>query len=149
MTSTDKPSTQECNSCLLIKQTKVKCAGSLIKESRRVTDHADLCGPIRNKSHGCCVYFVPMTLGQQRSISLYLLKYLHNVERGYMDYINWIERHTRTRVGCLHTDNAAKFVVMRKHLYRLSITLITTSTHTAHSNGLMVGMKSTLLDEAR
>lgn len=111
MTIADTPCTQHCLTCVTTKHTRSGGEGKLIVEEKTATIYAVMCGPMRATLYGGSLYFLKMMVAQQRYVRVKLLNSRKNLEGYFHDYICWMERHTKMKVGRKHTKNAA--VILR------------------------------------
>lgn len=148
MTNAETTCTQDRFNCVVAKHTESSDESELTEMSKIAKIHADICGTMRTTSYDCSWYFLAMTAVQQRYVRIKLLKNREKLEGYFHEYIRWIERHTKMKVGRKYTDNAA-FFSMRRGLEKLAIRMTISSAYTPQYDGMAERMNRTLLDKAR
>lgn len=74
------------------------------------------CGTMRVLSHSGNRYFMTTTVSEQRYTRVKLLKNRENAEGYFHDYTDRIGRHTKVKVGRVHTDYDKEFLSIKKGL---------------------------------
>lgn len=144
-----KPQNVDCPTCTQTRQTKPPAIGKLIDDAQDITLYMDICGPFQKETYCGKQYFMTMTTTPHRYTNVQLMRTRDEAVQNCYDFIAWLDRNAKESVERVHTDNAKKFIEMKKTLRKVGISYTTTSAHTPESNGLAERMNRTLLDKVR
>lgn len=111
--------------------------------------HADICGRMIITLYGGSQFMLAVTVVEQRYMRVPLLKNRKNLEGYCHQYIGWIERHTKMRTWCIHTDYAVEAFEMRIGIKKWRTAMTTLSAYTPQYVGVTGRMIKALLDKAR
>lgn len=67
---------------------------------------------MKTVSYSRKTYFLAMTIAEKVCLKVHLVLNRDNVKEHFDDKIQWIERHTSMKLGCVHTNNDSKFTII-------------------------------------
>lgn len=100
-------------------------------------------------SNAGSLYFLTKITVEQRYQRIKLLCDEIGLQSHYLDYISWMERHTKMKVWPIHTGYAVVFHSTRKWLENMNIILAKSLPVKPQSNKFVEEMSHTLFENAR
>lgn len=141
-----------CTVCCEGKQTRLPFPQSSHRsESVLEVVHADVCGPMENKSIGSSRYFLLFVDDYSRMSFVYFLKNKSEVFASFKEFKNMVEKQTNSCIRTLRTDNGTEFCSneMRAFLKQSGIIHQRTNPYSPEQNGMCERFNRTIVEKAR
>ncbi|KAL4559836.1 hypothetical protein LXL04_031982 [Taraxacum kok-saghyz] len=103
---------KRCSHCLDGKQTRVSFKSSTPSRKESILDliHSDVCGPMKTRTIGGCLYFVTFIDDHSRKVWVYTLKTKDQVLEKFKQFHALVERQTGKKLKCIRTDNGGEYI---------------------------------------
>lgn len=141
-----------CDTCLKCKMTRTPFPKRSERQTR-ILDliHTDVCGPMREASHGKARYFVEFIDDYSGWCEVRFVKTKAEVFKVTTEYISLVENQKGTTVKCLQSDNGREYTSneFNEFLKRKGIARRLTVPHNPEQNGTAERRNRTLNDMAR
>lgn len=141
-----------CTVCCEGKQTKLPFPISSSRSDNILNIvHADLCGPMENKSLGQARYFLLLVDDYSRMAFVYFLKSKDETFSYFKQFKNLVENQTSTKIKILRTDNGGEFcsAQMENYLKQTGIIHQKTNPYTPQQNGLCERYNRSVVEKAK
>ncbi|KAJ0501528.1 putative RNA-directed DNA polymerase [Helianthus annuus] len=98
---------KKCSHCLAGKQRRVSFKSHPPHRRNNILDlvHSDVCGPMKTRTLGGCLYFVTFIDDHSRKVWAYTLKSKDQVLDVFKQFHALVERQTEKKLKCIRTDN--------------------------------------------
>lgn len=139
-----------CVNCIKGKQHKLPFERSTTKSSRTLElIHADLCGPMEEKSLGGASYYLLIKDDYSHYRAVYFLKDKSQVCEKIKHFITFAEKETGNTVEKLRTDRGTEFFRLKNFLEEKGIKHETSVSYTPQQNGKIEREMRTVSEAAR
>lgn len=141
-----------CSTCMKGKLYALPFTNSSIKSSKRLhIVHADVCGPMRERSKGRALYFVTFTDDYTRWCEVHFIKRKNEVLKAFKEFKAHAENLCGEKIKFLQSDNGREFCngEFDAYLQREGIRRRLTTPYTPQQNGVAERKNRTLIDMAR
>lgn len=142
----------ECTVCVKGKMTRTPFP----RKSERSTNlleiiHSDVCGPMRQESHGGAKYFVEFIDDNSRWCEVRFVRSKDEVMKETKEFITLVENQKQGKVKCLQSDNGTEYLSneFTRYLKEKGITRRLTVPYNPEQNGVAERKNRSLLDTAR
>lgn len=143
---------KNCKVCALAKQHREPFPISQTR-STKVLElvHTDLCGPMENKTLGGARYMLTFTDDFSRKTFLYFLKEKSQVFKTFVEFKNFVETQTESRLKCLRSDNGLEYMssVFAEFCKNNGIQHQLTCVYTPQQNGVAERANRTIVEKAK
>lgn len=151
-----------CNENIDVKRNCIVCCEG--KQSRfpfkhkstRVSEpleliHADVCGPMENRSIGGSKYFLIFEDDYSRMVFVYFMKTKDEVNNCFEEFKVMVENQTNLKIKKIRTDNGGEFCSkdLEKRFRKYGIIHQTTNPYTPEQNGRSERMNRTIVEKAK
>ncbi|CAG4955863.1 unnamed protein product [Colias eurytheme] len=141
-----------CTVCCEGKQTKLPFPTSSSRSDNILNIvHADLCGPMENKSLGQARYFLLLVDDYSRMAFVYFLKCKDETFSYFKQFKSLVENQKSTKIKILRTDNGGEFcsAQMENYLRQTGIIHQKTNPYTPQQNGLCERYNRSIVEKAK
>ncbi|KAJ0797294.1 putative RNA-directed DNA polymerase [Helianthus annuus] len=112
--------------------------------------HSDVCGPMKTRTLGGCLYFVTFIDDHSRKVWAYTLKSKDQVLDVFKQFHALVERQTEKKLKCIRTDNGGEYIgPFDAYCREKGIRHQKTPPKTPQLNGLAERMNRTLAERVR
>lgn len=143
---------RNCTVCCEGKQTRLPFPTSSSRSSN-ILDvvHADLCGPMENKSLGMARYFLLFVDDYSRMAFVYFLKSKDETFTYFKQFKILVENQKTNKIKILRTDNGGEFcsATMENYMKQCGIVHQKTNPYTPEQNGLCERYNRSIVEKAR
>lgn len=103
---------KRCSHCLAGKQNRVSFKSHPPSRKENILDlvHSDVCGPMKTRTLGGCLYFVTFIDDCSRKVWVYTLKTKDQVLDVFKQFHALVERQTGKKLKCVRTDNGGEYI---------------------------------------
>jgi len=143
---------KKCTHCLAGKQNRVFFKSSPSTRKPCILDivHSDVCGPMKTKTLGGCLYFVTFIDDHSRKVCAYTLKRKDHVLDVFKQFQASTERQTGKKLRCIRTDNGGEYLgPFYQYCKQQGIRHQRTPPKTPQLNGVAERMNITLVERVR
>jgi transposase InsO family protein len=143
---------KKCTHCLAGKQNRVSFKGSPSTRKPGILDlvHSDVCGLMKTRTLGGCLYFVTFIDDHSRKLWVYTLKSKDQVLDVFKQFQASVERQTGKKLRCIRTDNGGEYLgPFDEYCRQQGIRHQKTPPKTPQLNGLAERMNRTLVERVR
>jgi transposase InsO family protein len=143
---------KKCTHCLAGKQNRVSFKSSPSTRKPGILDlvHSDVCGPMKTRTLGGCLYFVTFIDDHSRKLWVYTLKSKDQVLDVFKQFQASVERQTGKKLRCIRTDNGGEYLgPFDEYCKQQGIRHQRTPPKTPQLNGLAERMNRTLVERVR
>ena len=140
-----------CTHCLIGKHHRASFKKQAVRKSKVLDQvHSDVCGPMKTRTLGGCVYFLTFVDDYSRKLWSYAMKSKDQVFEIFKEWHVLVERETGETLKCIRTDNGGEYIGMfnvycKKHGIRHEQSVPKTPQH----NGLAERMNRTIVEKIR
>ncbi|KAJ0865779.1 putative RNA-directed DNA polymerase [Helianthus annuus] len=143
---------KKCSHCLAGKQRRVSFKSHPPHRRNNILDlvHSDVCGPMKTRTLGGCLYFVTFIDDHSRKVWAYTLKSKDQVLDVFKQFHALVERQTEKKLKCIRTDNGGEYIgPFDAYCREKGIRHQKTPPKTPQLNGLAERMNRTLAERVR
>uniref|UniRef100_A0A251S0B4 Putative ribonuclease H-like domain-containing protein n=1 Tax=Helianthus annuus TaxID=4232 RepID=A0A251S0B4_HELAN len=143
---------KKCSHCLAGKQKRVSFKSHPPHRRDNILDliHSDVCGPMKTRTLGGCLYFVTFIDDHSRKVWAYTLKSKDQVLDVFKQFHALVERQTEKKLKCIRTDNGGEYIgPFDAYCREKGIRHQKTPPKTPQLNGLAERMNRTLAERVR
>ncbi|KAM0004298.1 putative RNA-directed DNA polymerase [Helianthus debilis subsp. tardiflorus] len=103
---------KKCSHCLAGKQKRVSFKSHPPHRRDNILDliHSDVCGPMKTRTLGGCLYFVTFIDDHSRKVWANTLKSKDQVLDVFKQFHALVERQTEKKLKCIRTDNGGEYI---------------------------------------
>ena len=103
---------KKCSHCMNGKQKRVSFHSHPPHRKESILDlvHSDVCGPMKTRTLGGCLYFVTFIDDHSRKVWVYTLKSKDQVFDVFKQFHALVERQTGKKLKCVRTDNGGEYI---------------------------------------
>jgi transposase InsO family protein len=138
--------------CLAGKQNRVAFKSFPSTRKPGILDlvHSDVCGPMKTKTLGGCLYFATFIDDHSRKVWVYTLKTKDQVLDVFKQFQPSTERQTGKKLKCIRTDNGGEYLgPFYQYCKQQGIRHQRTPLKTSQLNGVAESMNRTLVERVR